>query len=332
MLKKGLLAGLATMFVLSTGVFLTSCANGSSDDSDYIAPVNEASDNSRTTPAIHLYSVDADLSCWISAMGGQEFGKPVYKGITIVKDSDGSYSAVLSLGKGKGNIYGIEFDAFIDSRISVPGFYNAEGKVVNAEFLVSKDDTASAAENPYYNQEAEEVHYVTAMKIPVSESVSEYTLWLYVNSNIMGCQFGDGKGDASSNEPGKESKFTGKLTIDWATLKAADVTLPEFANIKSIYGNSYTFGKAGHALTINSDKSVTYSMGMAGSYAGTWTADTLDENKNIADFNFAFTKKDGAEIARPMEMSWKIRVLSDDNIELINTTRNTTTLAKKVTL
>ncbi|MCR5613538.1 hypothetical protein [Treponema sp.] len=162
-------------------------------------------------------TVTATLSCFVNAMGGQEFGTPVYKGAKVTKKADGTYKVTVSLGKGTGNIYGVNFDAFVDPRNSKPGYYNTSGVKTDAEFTVSETDTAKANtgldENG--NRVLEDVNYVTSMTFPVTTDVSEYTLWLYINSNVMGVQFCDGKGTAGSGEPDKQSKYVGKLTIDW---------------------------------------------------------------------------------------------------------------------
>ena len=38
---------------------------------------------------------------------------------------------------------------------------------------------------------------------------------VYLDSNVMGCQLGDGSGKGSSNNPGVATAHTAKLTIDW---------------------------------------------------------------------------------------------------------------------
>ncbi|MCR4735160.1 MAG: formylglycine-generating enzyme family protein [Treponema sp.] len=176
-----------------------------------------------------IYSANAELSCFVTAMGGQEFGAPVYKGLFIVKEVDGSYNAIVLTGKGEGNIFGISFDAFIDSRISSPGYYDFDGKLVSADYIISENDTAEAAANPYYKQEKADVKYVTALKFPVNPQVSEYKLWLYINSNVMGVQFCDGNGDSSSSHPGEATPYVGKITINWNSLKATDEEVPDFS-------------------------------------------------------------------------------------------------------
>ncbi|MBO6177074.1 MAG: hypothetical protein J6O39_05990 [Treponema sp.] len=104
-------------------------------------------------------------------------------------------------------------------------------------------------------------------------------------------------------------------------------------DISSIYGNDYSFqaGSTTHTLTINSDSTVSYSMGTYGTYSGTWTSTEVEDDTiaNCTDFDFTFTEKDETALESNMVMSWRIRVVDDDHIQLINTTRGSTTLATK---
>ncbi len=169
---------------------------------------------------VETLSVDATLSCYVSAMGGQEFGTPVHKGTKILKKADGTYKVLLSLGKGTGNIFGVEFDAFIDPSNSTPGYYDADGNVQDAVYTVSEDDTAQANTglDEDGNRVLVDVNYVTSMTFPVSKETSEYNLWIYINSNVMGVQFCDGSGTAGSGNPDVATPYIGKLTIDWDSL------------------------------------------------------------------------------------------------------------------
>ena len=126
----------------------------------------------------------------------------------------------MSLGKGTGNIFGVEFDAFIDPRNSTPGYYDADGKVQDAVYTVSEDTAqANTGLDEDGNRVLEDVNYVTSMTFPVSEETSEYNLWIYINSNVMGVQFCDGSGTGSSGQPNTATPYVGKLTIDWSSLK-----------------------------------------------------------------------------------------------------------------
>lgn len=195
---------------------------GSAGSSTYYVPaMAKMLPNGATFYRVETLSVDATLSCYVNAMGGQEFGKPVHKGTKILKKADGTYKVLLSLGKGTGNILGIDFDAFIDPRNSTPGYYDVDGNVQNAKYTISDTDTAKANTGLDESGERvlEDVNYVTSMTFPVSKEKSEYNLWLYVNSNVMGVQFCNGSGTGTSGQPNTATPYVGKLTIDWSSLK-----------------------------------------------------------------------------------------------------------------
>ncbi|MBR1614599.1 MAG: hypothetical protein IJ673_03870 [Treponema sp.] len=194
---------------------------GTDDTATYYVPAMATMmPNGAAFYRVETLSVDATLSCYVNAMGGQEFGTPVHKGTKILKKADGTYKVLLSLGKGTGNIFGVEFDAFVDPRNSTPGYYDADGVVQNAVYTVSEDDTAQANTglDEEGNRVLEDVNYVTSMTFPVSEETSEYNLWIYINSNVMGVQFCDGSGTAGSGNPDVATPYVGKLTIDWDSL------------------------------------------------------------------------------------------------------------------
>ena len=60
------------------------------------------------------YSVNADLSCYVSAMGGVEFGRPMLTGSVVKVNEDGSAEITLSLAKSSVTIYGVTAATFID--------------------------------------------------------------------------------------------------------------------------------------------------------------------------------------------------------------------------
>lgn len=164
---------------------------------------------------VETYTVDASLSCYVSAMGGVEFGTPIYRSTTITKKADGTVKATLNLGTGTGTIYTVNFVEFVDPRNSTPGYYDADGNVQDAEYTVSEDTATPPSTDEDYETG---VNYVTSMTFPVSEETSEYNLWIYINSNVMGVQFCDGSGTGSSGQPNTATPYVGKLTIDWDSL------------------------------------------------------------------------------------------------------------------
>lgn len=157
------------------------------------------------------YNVDATLSCYVNAMGGVEFsdGYGLLKDVTVEVAEDGSAKATLNLGVTSGlSVYTVACNAFIGTD-EAPGYYkNGAVTKENVTYTVSSDTTANASS---------QVHYITSITMPVDTSTSEYTLWLYLDSNVMGCQLGDGTGSGSSNTPGVATKHTAKLAIDWSS-------------------------------------------------------------------------------------------------------------------
>lgn len=170
--------------------------------------------------AAEVTPVNASLSCYIHAMGGVEFGAPLLSGAQVEVEPDGSKTMTLFFTKSSVTIYGVTCDTFIDLSPSfvtdtngVPsgtlGFYEADGTLNTAD--VTYTLSTDTAQNP----QQEQVHYVTSLTFPIREEQETYQLSLFVNSNVMGCQLGDGSGSGSSNTPGVATKHTAKLTIDW---------------------------------------------------------------------------------------------------------------------
>lgn len=167
-----------------------------------------------------LETASASLSCYVTAMGGQEFGSAVYKGYTIKKNADETYSCTLKLGTGVGVIFTVPFKAFVDptgttdsgSAETIPGYYDTDGNLVTLEkgtgYTVSETEEGIAPNLAH-------IKVVDSITFPVSKDKSEYKLWLYVNSNMMGVQFGDGSGNGGSNEPNVSTPYVGKFTLDW---------------------------------------------------------------------------------------------------------------------
>lgn len=161
-----------------------------------------------------VYHADMTLSCYVNAMGGVEFsdGYGLLKGNSIVVDEDNNYTATLKLGTTSGlSIYGVACTAFIGTD-ETPGYYDADGDVLDVDSYTVSDEKVANANG--------QVNYITSITFPVEKDTEEYTLWLYLDSNVMGCQLGDGSGSGASNNPGVATAHTAILTIDWDTLAA----------------------------------------------------------------------------------------------------------------
>lgn len=157
------------------------------------------------------YELDAELSCYVSAMGGVEFGASLLTNTQLNVAKDGTATMVLTFGKSSVTIYGITCDTFIDAGVegAIIG-YNDGTAWQTAEYTLSEDTALNSA--------SEAVNYVETMTVPVSKVSDTYALGLYVNSNVMGVQFG-GADDA---------KYAASLTVDWANTKIVDL-IPENA-------------------------------------------------------------------------------------------------------
>ena len=213
-----------TLFVLAALVIalvgFAGCSNSSSDDTA-VTP----SENTGT-----IYDVSTELSGMVTAMGGIEFGKgqpklgekykPLLESAYITVDANGTTKLVAKFRKSMVNIFGIDANTFIDPRNSTPGYYDTDGTKKDAEFTLSAaGDTAIP---PVADPDRKKgVRYVTSMTFPITKDKSEYLLWIYINSSVMGVQFCDGANldGAGSGEPNKSTKYVGKITVDWDTLR-----------------------------------------------------------------------------------------------------------------
>lgn len=167
------------------------------------------------------YSVNASLSCYVNAMGGVEFGAPLLVSAQVNVDNQQNKTVTLNFTKSSVTIYNITCDTFIDIEPSTDensgnvkngtlGVYDNNGalQTSSVEYTLS-DDTALNSKN-------EAVHYVSSMTFPIDSIKDSYELTLYINSNVMGVQFG---ADGSSN--------LATLTVDWNSLKSKNTTQEE---------------------------------------------------------------------------------------------------------
>ena len=165
-----------------------------------------------------IYDVTSTLNCVAGAMkidfgkGGQKnYPESIMEGTSVTVDKDGKMMLTIRFKKTYLTFAGQHANVFVDPTNSKPGYYDMGGIKQDAAFTVSKGDTAD-------NSDGQKIQYVTSMTFPVSKEKSEYYVWIYINSSVMGAQFSDGKGTAGPNEPNKHSKYAGKLTINWSTM------------------------------------------------------------------------------------------------------------------
>lgn len=235
------------------------------------------------------YDIDGNLSCYVNAMGGIDFGAQVFKDVTVNVDESGNATATISLGTGTGTIYSVPHTDFVDPQVT-PCYYDAAGEVQDAQYTIS--------ENTAQNASGENINYVDSMTIPVSQDTSEYYVWIYINSNVMGVQFGDGTGSGSSNQPGVATPYVGKLTLDWSTLTeivTPDETTEQSATVNYTVDNSYVVSIPAEITVDPATKTAAYTVEAqdfaltAGAYV-TVTADTEGTLSNGTD-TLAFTNE-----------------------------------------
>lgn len=172
------------------------------------------------------YSVDATLSCYVNAMGGIEFGAPLLTGSTIKVDTNGKKTMTLNFAKSSVTIYNITCDTFIDPS---PTTEDSKGGIKNGTIGIYDDDGNLQTDSVEYtlsddtalNSKSEEVHYVTSISFPIERLKDTYELTVYVNSNVMGVQFGTGGSDG----------YPATLTVDRNSLKAESAGTEQYETL-----------------------------------------------------------------------------------------------------
>lgn len=172
------------------------------------------------------YSVDATLSCYVNAMGGIEFGAPLLTGSTIKVDTNGKKAMTLNFTKSSVTIYNITCDTFIDPS---PTTEDSKGGIKNGTIGIYDDNGNLQTDSVEYtlsddtalNSKSEEVHYVTSISFPIERLKDTYELTVYVNSNVMGVQFGTGGSDG----------YPATLTVDRNSLKAESAGTEQYETL-----------------------------------------------------------------------------------------------------
>ena len=165
------------------------------------------------------YELEGELSAYLAAMGGVEFGGPLMTGVSLIVDDTGAEYLYLTFTKSSVTIYEITCDTFVDHEPSTItttrgvedgtiGIYDADGNLVTegVEYTLSEDTALNAAD--------EEVNYVDSITYPISSREDSYNVALYINSNVMGVEF------CNENDDATESCYQATLTINWDSLDA----------------------------------------------------------------------------------------------------------------
>ncbi len=222
------------------------------------------------------------LSCYINAMGGVEFAADTLEKAILSVDAEGNTTLKMELGYTSGNIYGTSFTAFIDATDVTPGYYDANGDIQNAEYTLSTEKLTAPSDERYY---------VNSMTFPVVEGQEENYLYLYINSNVMGCLFCDGSGEGGSSQTSTLTKYAGSLTINWdgiystyagstgGSTEGAAKSEEQSSAVTYTYEGSSTGATGAYEVSIPS----TIAMGTStsASYTVSLTSADLDENAYI---------------------------------------------------
>lgn len=178
-------------------------------------------------PAYMQY--DAELSCYVTAMGGVEFGNGLLSGVYVEKEED-QYYLTLIFNKSQVTIYTITCDTFIDTDLAnagtskgikdgTIGVYNEDGTLVTEGVEVRY----STGDDYVKDSTGRNVYYVKSVRIPVDSLRETYKLALYINSSVMGVQF------CEPNETVSTGTYSATLTLELESGKGVD-------NIDSLIG------------------------------------------------------------------------------------------------
>lgn len=151
-----------------------------------------------------VYDVDASLKCYISAMGGIDFGEGMVTDATVEVDAEGNVEVRLALAPTNGVIYTIPYSAFIYAADSKPVYLDGSEWKDAVYTLSDKIATGSNGKG--------DVNYVDTLGFEISEVADTYSLGFYLDSNFMGIQFGGPT--PGTNSAGTET-YHAILNVDW---------------------------------------------------------------------------------------------------------------------
>ena len=265
------------------------------------------------------YVADADLSCFVSAMGGVEFGGGGISdgNVTIKVDSAGNKSITMNFATGGFVIYGVSAVTFLDPNPEAPdtsrgvtpgtmGIYAQDGTTIITDG-VSYTVSGNTAANPQGNQAA----YIDSITFPLPYDSDAYNLTFYLNSQVMGMQF------CNPNAQATGTPYPANLSIDWDSAKAvksADETSNQLSNVvyeveggyevvipSTIYVNSNT--KIGEYEVVAKNFVIT-----SGAYVTVITADAGTLSNGSATVPFANALESGKLAVTGDKLSGKITV------------------------
>lgn len=189
------------------------------------------------------YTVNADMSLYVNAMGGIEFADAfelntmtygtagIFDSATLTVDENGNEYVTVNFGIGSGSIYNVAFESFVDGAYSLK-YYDANHELQDVTSYTEENFSVTKTDDSVY-----ETTRVTSVTFPLvldtAATVFDKTtnaavsagnttesdsvvidLWMVVNSNVMGLQFCDGSGTAGSNTYETATKYVASLTVD----------------------------------------------------------------------------------------------------------------------
>ena len=183
------------------------------DNIDDLLGVETRGEVPEEDPQAAYTQYDAELSCYVSAMGGVEFGSGLLAGVYVEQEGD-QYYLTLIFQKSQVTIYTITCDTFIDTDLDsagtskgIPdgtiGYYDESGALVTEGVEIGYSSGDDYAARPNGN-----VYYVKSVRIPVDSLRETYNLALYINSSVMGVQF------CEPNETVSTGTYSAVLTLD----------------------------------------------------------------------------------------------------------------------
>ncbi len=243
-----------------------------------------AADTNATELEKGSYTVNADMSLYVNAMGGIEFASAfelsaltygttgIFESATLDVDDNGNKSVTLNLGVGTGSIYSIAFQSFVDSGYSLK-YYDANHELKNVTSYTDEAISITKTDKSVY--ETDRVTSVTfPLEIDTAATVFDKAtssvvsagntadstkivvdMWMVVNSNVMGLQFCDGSGTAGSNTFDTATKYVASVSIDLASAQKIvtepDRTTNQSANVEYTVNGGYEI-EIPSTITINS--------------------------------------------------------------------------------
>lgn len=151
------------------------------------------------------YQLDGSFTAYVGAMGGVEFGAPMYTGSYVEVKEDGTAEMTVTFQKSSVTIYGVTCDTFIDPREPIQ--IKVDGAFVDVDGYTTSSDTALDPQNTAVN-------YVDSITFALPSQYESVEFSVYINSNVMGVQFGATQTSGST--------YYSYLYLDWATVTESE--------------------------------------------------------------------------------------------------------------